>query len=50
MKVGGGPRSEFAGGVADQIGFWVRERGCIPGFLAALTLEFYEEHTKGGRA
>lgn len=50
MKVGGGPRSEFAGRIADQIGFWVRERGCIPGFLAALTLEFYEEHTKGGRA
>lgn len=49
MKVGGGPRSEFAGRIADQIGFWVRERGCIPGFLAALTLEFYEEHTKGGK-
>lgn len=46
MKVGGGPRSEFAGKIADQIGFWVRERGCIPGFLAALTLEFYEEHMK----
>ena len=46
MKVGGGPRSEFAGRIADQIGFWVRERGCIPGFLAALTLEFYEEHTR----
>lgn len=44
MKVGGGPKSKFAQRIADQIGFWVREKGCIPGFLAALTLEFYEEH------
>ena len=46
MKVGGGPKSAFARRISDQIGFWVREKGCIPGFLAALTLEFYEEHTK----
>jgi mitotic spindle assembly checkpoint protein MAD1 len=46
MKVAGGPRSAFAGRIADQIKFWVRERGCIPGFLAALTLEFYDEHTR----
>jgi mitotic spindle assembly checkpoint protein MAD1 len=46
MKVGGGPRSAFARRISDQIGFWVREKGCIPGFLAALTLEFYEEHSK----
>lgn len=46
MKVGGGPRSEFAKRIADQIGFWVREKGCIPGFLAALTLEFYEERSR----
>jgi mitotic spindle assembly checkpoint protein MAD1 len=46
MKVGGGPRSDFARRISDQIGFWVREKGCIPGFLAALTLEFYEEHSK----
>ncbi|KAH6894598.1 spindle assembly checkpoint component Mad1 [Thelonectria olida] len=46
MKVGGGPRSAFAKRIGDQIGFWVREKGCIPGFLAALTLEFYEEHAK----
>ncbi|KAF4123078.1 mitotic spindle assembly checkpoint protein MAD1 [Geosmithia morbida] len=44
MKVGGGPKSPFAQRISDQIGFWVREKGCIPGFLAALTLEFYEEH------
>lgn len=46
MKVGGGPKSAFARRIADQIGFWVREKGCIPGFLAALTLEFYDEHTR----
>ncbi|TPX15974.1 uncharacterized protein E0L32_000308 [Thyridium curvatum] len=46
MKVSGGPRSPFAQRISDQIGFWVREKGCIPGFLAALTLEFYEEHTR----
>lgn len=46
MKVGGGPKSPFARKISDHIGFWVREKGCIPGFLAALTLEFYEEHTR----
>lgn len=50
MKVGGGPRSAFARRIGDQIGFWVREKGCIPGFLAALTLEFYEEHTRASRS
>ncbi|KAK4226600.1 spindle assembly checkpoint component Mad1 [Podospora fimiseda] len=44
MKVGGGPRSAFANKIGDNIKFWVRERGCVPCFLAALTLEFYEEH------
>ncbi|KAL8377957.1 hypothetical protein RB595_008577 [Gaeumannomyces hyphopodioides] len=49
MKVGGGPRSAFAQRIDDQIRFWVREKGCIPSFLAALTLEFYEEHSKSSR-
>ncbi|KAI6256427.1 hypothetical protein MCOR07_004048 [Pyricularia oryzae] len=49
MKVGGGPRSAFAQRIDDQIRFWVREKGCIPGFLAALTLEFYEEHQRSSR-
>lgn len=43
MKVSGGPQSPFARRINDQIQFWVREKGCIPGFLAALTLEFYDE-------
>ncbi|KAH6659216.1 spindle assembly checkpoint component Mad1 [Truncatella angustata] len=42
MKVSGGPQSPFALRINDQIQFWVREKGCIPGFLAALTLEFCE--------
>ncbi|KAI1113426.1 spindle assembly checkpoint component Mad1 [Nemania sp. NC0429] len=46
MKVSGGPQSPFARRIADQIQFWVRDKGCIPGFLAALTLEFYEEHAR----
>ncbi|KAI2625172.1 spindle assembly checkpoint component Mad1 [Xylaria nigripes] len=46
MKVSGGPQSPFARKIGDQIQFWVREKGCIPGFLAALTLEFYEEHSR----
>ncbi|KAI1450455.1 MAD-domain-containing protein [Annulohypoxylon stygium] len=46
MKVAGGPQSQFARRIQDQIQFWVRDKGCIPGFLAALTLEFYEEHTR----
>lgn len=50
MKVGGGPKSPFARRIGDQIGFWVREKGCIPGFLAALTLEFYEEHSRASRS
>jgi mitotic spindle assembly checkpoint protein MAD1 len=47
MKVGGGPRSAFAQRIGDTIKFWVRERGCVPCFLAALTLEFWEEQQKG---
>ncbi|KAJ4406328.1 coiled-coil domain-containing protein mad1 [Neurospora sp. IMI 360204] len=50
MKVGGGPRSEFANRIADNIRFWVRERGEVPCFLAALTLEFYEEMNQNGAA
>lgn len=46
MKVSGGPQSPFARRIADQIQFWVRDKGCIPGFLAALTLEFYEEQSR----
>jgi mitotic spindle assembly checkpoint protein MAD1 len=48
MKISGGPESAFALKIADQIRFWVKERGSIPCFLAALTLEFYEEANRDG--
>ncbi|CZT43597.1 related to spindle assembly checkpoint protein [Rhynchosporium secalis] len=48
MKIGGGPDSAFAAKIAPQIAYWVRGKGSIPGFLAALTLEFYDEREKDG--
>lgn len=48
MKISGGPESAFAKKISDQIKFWVKERGSIPCFLAALTLEFYEEANRDG--
>jgi mitotic spindle assembly checkpoint protein MAD1 len=48
MKISGGPESAFALKIADQIKFWVKERGSIPCLLAALTLEFYDEANKDG--
>lgn len=48
MKVGGGPKSKFAERIQEQIAFWLKERGSTPCFLAALTLEFYEEGLKEG--
>lgn len=43
MKISGGPESAFAIKISDQVRFWCHERGSIPCFLAALTLEFWEE-------
>jgi mitotic spindle assembly checkpoint protein MAD1 len=48
MKISGGPESAFAVKIADQIKFWVKEKGSIPCFLAALTLEFFDEANKDG--
>ncbi|KAI0387907.1 spindle assembly checkpoint component Mad1 [Hypomontagnella monticulosa] len=53
MKIAGGPQSLFARRVQDQVKYWVRDQGSIPAFLAALTLEFWEEvknaEAKAGR-
>ena len=46
MKISGGARSDFAQRIAPQVKFWVREKNSIPGFLAALTLEFFDEQTR----
>ncbi|KAM0325845.1 hypothetical protein ACHAQA_007147 [Verticillium albo-atrum] len=43
MKVSGGPKSAFAAKISNHIKYWVHTKGCIPGFLAAMTIEFYEE-------
>jgi mitotic spindle assembly checkpoint protein MAD1 len=48
MKVSGGPQSAFAMKIMEQIKFWVHGRGSVPCFLAALTLEFYEEANRDG--
>lgn len=49
MKFGGGPKSEFAMRLSDLTKYWVREKNCIPGFLAAVTLEFFEQAVQEGR-
>lgn len=36
--------------VRRQVRFWVGERGCIPGFLASLTLTLFESSTIGNSA
>jgi mitotic spindle assembly checkpoint protein MAD1 len=46
MKVSGGPQSKFAGRISEQIKYWVHEKGSVPCFLAALTMEFYDEMHK----
>lgn len=48
MKISGGPQSAFAIKIGETLKFWVKGRGSIPGFLAALTMEFYEEKMKDG--
>ncbi|KAF2083750.1 MAD-domain-containing protein [Saccharata proteae CBS 121410] len=41
MKVSGGERSVFAQEIRGVIEEWVEGRKCVPGFLAALTCEFW---------
>lgn len=43
MKISGGPTSEFAQEIQHLITDWVKEKGSIPAFLAACTLEFFEK-------
>ena len=46
FKTSAGPESDFAIEIRPLIRFWVEERKWIPGFLSALTLEFYERTTR----
>ncbi|KAF3923773.1 hypothetical protein AA313_de0202871 [Arthrobotrys entomopaga] len=46
MKLCGGPNSQFAREIKNQLKFYVEERKEIPCFLAALTMEGYEKTTR----
>ncbi|KAK6330145.1 coiled-coil domain-containing protein mad1 [Orbilia blumenaviensis] len=46
MKLCGGPSSQFAREIRNQLKFYVEERKEIPCFLAALTMEGYEKTTR----
>jgi len=48
MKIGGGRDGPFGRAIDQHISYWVGEKKEIPCFLAAMTLEFYEEF--GGMA
>ncbi|KAF3939934.1 hypothetical protein ABW19_dt0205622 [Dactylella cylindrospora] len=49
MKLCGGPNSQFAREIRNQLKFYVEERKEIPCFLAALTMEGYEKTTRAQR-
>ena len=49
MKISGGNESMFAREIRPLIKFWVEERGEIPAFMAAYTLEAYEKSTRAAR-
>ncbi|ETN41246.1 uncharacterized protein HMPREF1541_03181 [Cyphellophora europaea CBS 101466] len=44
MKISGGADGDFAREIKEQIDFWVKEKKEIPGFLAALTIQFHDEY------
>ena len=44
MKISGGAGGTFEAEVKEQVDFWVKEKKEIPGFLAALTIQFYDEY------
>lgn len=48
--VGGNDKFVMSPRVQTGVTFWIAERGCIPGFLSTLTMELYEETTKGRTA
>jgi mitotic spindle assembly checkpoint protein MAD1 len=44
MKISGGADGAFAREIKEQVDFWVKEKKEIPGFLAALTIQFHDEY------
>ena len=45
--VGGNENFVTSQRVQTGLNFWMAERNCVPGFLASLTLELFEESTRG---
>lgn len=50
FQISGGPDGEFGREIRSLVQFWVNERSSIPLFLAAATMEFYDQTTKAARA
>lgn len=50
FQISGGPDGEFGREIRSLVQFWVNERNSIPLFLAAATMEFYDQSTKAARA
>ena len=48
--VGGNDQFVTSARVQQGLNFWVAERACIPGFLASMSLELFEESTRGRTA
>jgi mitotic spindle assembly checkpoint protein MAD1 len=44
MKISGGADGAFSREIKEQVDFWVKEKKEIPGFLAALTIQFHDEY------
>ena len=44
MKISGGPEGIFGREIAPLVKMWVKEKGDIPAFLAAMTLRFHETY------
>lgn len=44
MKISGGTDGDFAREIKEQVDFWVKQKQEIPGFLAALTIQFHDEY------
>ena len=49
VQVSGGPNGAFAKELKSLMRFWVQDRKEIPAFMAATTLEFYEQTTRAQR-
>lgn len=44
MRLSGGGSKAYLQGLSNDIRYWVQERGSIPGFMATITLQSYENY------